>query len=118
MDLKIWSREQGQRPPYGIQRGSYNLSKGGSADKDYLPIMVRRITHQGDQARATTDQVMEVGATIEVTAVCLRRLYEDHHQTRDHAEGLQKEVTVTRAEMREFWRCQAIMERRVIGCYH
>ena len=57
---------------------------------------------------------MEVGSTIEVTAVRLRRLDADHDQTRDHTEALQKDVTMTRAEMREFWECQAIMERRAI----
>lgn len=63
-----------------------------------LPIMVRRIARQGEQARATTNQFLELGATTEVIAVHLHRLDEDHDQTRDHTEDLQKEVTATRAE--------------------
>lgn len=83
-----------------------------------LPLMVRRIARQGEQARATTDQVMEVGATTEVTTVCLYRLDEDHDWTRYQTKALQKKVTATRAELREFWERRAIMERCIIEAKH
>ena len=113
MDLKGWSREQGHHPRYGVERGFYNLSQGGSADRALL-IMVRHIARQGEQARAITDQVMEVGTTTKVTAVLLRHLDEHQDQTRDHAEALQKEAIATRVELRELRGRQAIMERRSI----
>ena len=63
--------------------------------------MVCRIARHGEQARASAKQITEVSATTKVTAVRLSRLDEDNHRTRNHTEALQKEVTATRAEMRE-----------------
>ena len=113
MDLKQWSREQGQRPPYGMARSFYNLRNGGSADRA-LPVMVRRIANQGEQARANANQLLDIGATAAVTSVRLRRLDEEHDQTMEHTFSLQKDITATRAEVREFREQQAAMERRII----
>ena len=49
--------------------------------------MIGCIARQGEQARATTNQIMEVGATTEVNTIRLRRLDEDHDQTRNHTES-------------------------------
>lgn len=70
-----------------MERGFYNHDRGGSVDKA-LPVMVRRITRQGEQARASANQIMEVGATTEVTAVSVHHLDEDHDRTQDHTEAL------------------------------
>ena len=70
VDLKQWSREQGQRPPYDMKRGFYNLNNGGSADRAF-PIMVRRIANKGAQARANASQLLDIRATAPVIGVRL-----------------------------------------------
>nr|KAJ0215360.1 hypothetical protein LSAT_V11C300147180 [Lactuca sativa] len=87
MDLKQWSREQGQHPPYGMARSFYNLRIRGLADKA-LPVMVRRIANQGEQAKANASQLLDIVATVAVTAVRLRRLDEEHNRTIEHTFSL------------------------------
>ena len=99
--MKRWSQEQGQRPPYGMEKGFYKLDRGRLADRD-LRVMVRHIARHGKQARASANQIMEVGATTEVTAVRLRCLDKDLDRKQYHTETLYKEVTATRAEIREY----------------
>ena len=65
-NLEKWSRQQHQRSPYGMERGFYNLSHGGLADRA-LPVMVQQIAHLGDQTRASANRILELGATVEVT---------------------------------------------------
>ena len=58
----------------------YDLRNGGSAESD-LPVMIHRISHLDKHARASTNQILDVGATAEVTATWFRRQDEDHDQT-------------------------------------
>ncbi|XP_023744973.1 uncharacterized protein LOC111893139 [Lactuca sativa] len=82
-----WSREQGQRAPYGMQRGFYDLGRGGSAERA-LPVIVHRVTRHEEQTRVNTRHVMEVGATSQVNSVRIRRLDDEHDQTLDRIELL------------------------------
>ncbi|CAI9262806.1 unnamed protein product [Lactuca saligna] len=76
--------------------------------------MVRGIANQGEQIRIKVNQIMDVGATAQITEVRLRRLDEDHDRTIKHTFSLQKDITAARAEVREFQKNQATMERCVI----
>ena len=77
-----WSREQGQRPPYGMERSFYDLSRGGSADQALL-LIVHRVTRHEEQTRVNTRHLMEVGATSHVNSVRICLLDDDHDRTRD-----------------------------------
>ena len=57
---------------------------------------------------------MDVDATSQINAVRLRRLDEEHDRTIEHTFSLQKDITAARAEIREFRKNQASMERHVI----
>ena len=61
-------------------QGFYNHSCGDSADKT-LPVMVHCIANQGEQARVNVNQIMDVDANAQITAVHLRRLDEEHDRT-------------------------------------
>ena len=77
-----------------MERGFYNLDRVGSIERALL-VIVHRIARHGEQARTSANHIMEVAATIEVTIVHLRRLDEDHDQTRNHTKAFQEKVTVT-----------------------
>ncbi|CAI9299868.1 unnamed protein product [Lactuca saligna] len=76
--------------------------------------MVRCIANQGEQTRTNASQLLDIGATAIVTAVCLRRLDEEHDRTIEHTFSLQKDITAARTKVREFREQQATMERRII----
>ncbi|KAL7609814.1 hypothetical protein Lser_V15G14034 [Lactuca serriola] len=107
-----WSREQGQRPPYGMQWGFYDLSRGGSADQA-LPVIVHRVTRHEEQTRINTRHLMEVGATSQVNSVRILRLDDDHDRTRDRTELLRREMASTRAEVQELQEHRAALEGRL-----
>ena len=95
----------------------YNLRNEGSTDRA-LPVIICRIANQGEQARANASQLLDIGATTVVTVLRLRRLDEEHDRTIGHTFSLQKDITATRAEVREFHEQQAAMERRIIEAEH
>ena len=74
-----------------MSREFYDLRNAGSADGD-LPVMIHRISCLDEQARASTSQILYVGATVEVTAARFRRLDKDHDQTYMIIDCLQEEV--------------------------
>lgn len=55
-DLQRWSRQQGQHSPYGMERGFYDLSHRGPADRA-LPIMITQIMLLGERARESSSQM-------------------------------------------------------------
>lgn len=79
-DLHRWIREQGQLPPYGMSWEFYDLHNRGSIDRD-LTVMIHCIACLDEQARASTNQILDVGATAKVTSAWFRHLDEDHDQT-------------------------------------
>ncbi|KAI3510484.1 hypothetical protein L1887_17521 [Cichorium endivia] len=85
--IRLWSREQGLVPPYGM---SFEIRNGSSADRA-LPVVVGRIHRQEEQIRATSSQVMDVGATAEVTTARLRRLDEAHDHTSGRVDTLEED---------------------------
>ena len=100
-----------------MTQGFYDLRNGGSADRAPT-VMVRRIANQGEQTRINANKILDVGATAQITAVRLCRLDEEHDRTIKHTFSLQKDITTARAEVREFRKNQAAMERRVIEAEH
>ncbi|XP_023736916.1 uncharacterized protein LOC111884848 [Lactuca sativa] len=64
IDLWRWSRQQGQRPPFGMSCKFYDLRYGGSADHA-LPVMVRRLRNTGDLAKSTADQMHQMRTRVE-----------------------------------------------------
>ncbi|KAI3492743.1 hypothetical protein L1887_42595 [Cichorium endivia] len=76
--------------PYGMSHDYFVLSEGGSADRA-LPVMIGRISRQEERIRATSSQVMDVGATAEVTVARLRRLYEAHDHTSGRVDSLEED---------------------------
>ncbi|KAL7610703.1 serine/threonine-protein phosphatase 4 regulatory subunit 2-like [Lactuca sativa] len=112
-NLRFWSQEQGQPHPYGNEKGFYNLDRGGSADRA-LPVIIHHIARHDQRIRASTNQIMEVGATAEVTTARFRCLDQDHDQTRNRTEVLQQEAAIARSEVREYRKRQAAIERRMI----
>ncbi|KAI3518405.1 hypothetical protein L1887_07103 [Cichorium endivia] len=98
--LRLWSREQGLRPPYGMSHDYFDLSAGGFEDRA-LPVMVGRISRQEERIRATSSQVMDVGATAEVTATRLRRLDEAHDHTSGRVDSLEEDGRTAMGMFRE-----------------
>ena len=96
-----------------MERGFYNLHNGGSTDMA-LPVMVHRIARHDEQSRTSISHILDVSATAEVTAARLRRLDEDHDQTRRIINYLQEDVTTSRAEIREFMDRHAFIDQKVI----
>ncbi|CAI9280636.1 unnamed protein product [Lactuca saligna] len=80
--------------------------------------MVRRIANQGEQERVNTNQIMDIDATTQITTVRLHRLDEEHDRTIEHTFSLQKDINIDRAEVREFQKNQAAIERRIIDDEH
>lgn len=74
--IERWSRQQHQRSPYGDQRGYYDLSHGGPADRA-LPVMVQHIMNLGNQSREMVDQVRNCSAVTEATDARTRDLERD-----------------------------------------
>ena len=73
-DLHRWIHEHGQHSPYGMCREFYNLYKADRA----LLIIIRHISFLDENAKASSSQILDVGATAEVTTAQFRRLDEDH----------------------------------------
>ncbi|KAI3752013.1 hypothetical protein L2E82_23112 [Cichorium intybus] len=94
------SREQGLRPPYGMSHDYFDLSEGGSADRAF-PVMIRRISRQEEWIRATSSQVMDVGATAEVAVARLRRLDETHDHTSGRVDSLEEDGRTAMGMFRE-----------------
>ncbi|CAI9260729.1 unnamed protein product [Lactuca saligna] len=63
--INHWCRDEGIHPPYRMAREYYNHINRGTADKA-LPIIIRRINRQIDQARISINQILEVNATAQV----------------------------------------------------
>ncbi|XP_052625817.1 uncharacterized protein LOC128132863 [Lactuca sativa] len=59
-----WSRQQGQRPPFGMSHEFYDLGEGGPADHA-PPVMVRRLRNTGDLAQSTTDQMHQMRTRVD-----------------------------------------------------
>ncbi|CAH1427776.1 unnamed protein product [Lactuca virosa] len=111
-NLNRWSQEQGQPMPYNGDRSFYNLTEGGSADR-VLPIMVRRISRNTEQGRATIDRVVEIDANSGVNTVRIRQLESAHERTQVRNAALQRELAETQAEVRELQAQQARSDRRM-----
>ncbi|KAI3522222.1 hypothetical protein L1887_11706 [Cichorium endivia] len=95
--IRIWCHEQGLVTPYGMSR---DIGNGTSADRA-LPVMVGRISRHDEQIRATTSQIMDVGATAETTAARLRRLDEAHDHTSRRIDPLEDDVQTAIGMWRE-----------------
>ncbi|CAI9294017.1 unnamed protein product [Lactuca saligna] len=76
--------------------------------------MIRRITNQGAQTVVNSNKIMNIGATTKVTVVCLCRPGGEHDRTIEHIVSFQKDITAARAEVKEFRKSQAKMERHII----
>ena len=88
--MNHWSQQQGQRPPYEMERGYYDL-RGGSADRALL-VIVHRIAHQTDQAQISINRILEVNATAQANTADILRLDELQDDTQNHIEALQRQV--------------------------
>ena len=84
-----------------IERIEVSTTSTGEAGQTMaLPVIVYRIARHDQQARAYANQILEVGATTEVTTVHRHHLDKNHNCTRDHTESLQREVTTARAKFK------------------
>ena len=63
-DIWRWSRHQGMRPPFGMDRGFFDLSHGGPADRA-LPVRVRQTRDIDNQDHLTANQMDEMRAAVE-----------------------------------------------------
>ena len=111
-NLNTWSHEQGQPIPYNGDRSFYNLTDGGSADR-VLPIMVRRISRNTILGQSSINRVLEIDANTGVNTVRIRQLESAHERALVHNAALQRELTETRAEVRELRAQQARADRRM-----
>ena len=107
-DLLRWSRHQGKHPPFGMERGFYDLRHGGPVDRA-LPVLIRRISDVGDQAHTTANQVEEMRSILELTTVHTQDLQTDYYPM----DRLIEDLTTARAEVREYQERHADLEERV-----
>lgn len=98
--LNQWSREQGLRPPYGMCRDFFDVNEGGAANRA-LPVTIGRIDRQEGQIRATTSQILDVGAATEVATARVRRIDEAHHRTSERVDSLEEDGRTTMGMFRE-----------------
>ena len=108
--IERWSRQQRQRSPYGDQRGYYDLSHGGPADRA-LPVMTQHITNLGNQSREMADQIRNLSAITAATDARTRDLERDFYPL----DRLIEDLTAARAEVREYQVRHAALEERVIA---
>nr|KAJ0209030.1 hypothetical protein LSAT_V11C400158950 [Lactuca sativa] len=99
---------RGQRPPFWMQRGFYDLRHGGPVDRA-LPVMVRRISNIGDQSQTIAHRVMEIRDAMEVTVACTCDLKREFN----HMDRLVKDLTTARAEVMEYQERHAALVERV-----
>ncbi|XP_052622889.1 uncharacterized protein LOC128128107 [Lactuca sativa] len=92
--IERWSRQQCQRSPYGDQRGYYELSHRGPANRP-LPVMVQHITNLGNQSREMADQVRNLNAVTEATDARTRELERDFYPV----DQLIEDLVAARAEV-------------------
>ena len=85
---------------------------GGLAERARL-IIVCRVARNDDEARASINQVLEVGATSLTNVVHLHHLNNDQELTRNHTDALQRKLIATQVEVRELQDHQVSLERRV-----
>ena len=109
--INHWSRLDGQRLPYGMARGFYDDSKGGTTDKA-LPVIVHRIACQADQARISINQVLQVNVAAENNVADILRLNELRDDTQHHTEALQRKVDVAQSVITELKEQQAAQDKR------
>ena len=109
--INHWSRQDGQRPPYGMQQGFYNVSEGGAADRA-LPVIVNRIARQFDQSRMSINRILEVNAAAQANAADILRLDEMQDDTQHHTEALQRQLNAAESEIRGLREHQDAQERR------
>ncbi|KAI3499632.1 hypothetical protein L1887_35436 [Cichorium endivia] len=100
---------QGPVPPYGM---NFDLRNGGSADRA-LHVMIGRINRQEERIRATSSQVMDVGATAEVTAARLRRLDEAHDHTSGRVDSLEEDGRTAMGMFQEAFERISDSEQRI-----
>ena len=77
-------------------------------------FLIRHISCLDKHARASTSQMLDVGAIAKVTATRFHRLDEYHDQTRRIIDCLQEDATTARAGVRELIDRHAIMDQKVI----
>ena len=77
--------------------------------------MVQRISHLGDQTRAATNQIMELGAATEAANVRDRWMERDYPCTCHLIDSLHEDLTTARVEVREYQERHADLEERVIA---
>ena len=72
--------------------------------------MICHISHLDEHATESISQILDVGATAEVTATQFHRLDENHDQTCRIIDCLQEDITTTQAGVRELMDNLADME--------
>ncbi|CAI9285090.1 unnamed protein product [Lactuca saligna] len=108
-DLHRWSREYGQHSPYVMCQEFYDLHNNGSTDRA-LPAMICPISSLGEDARVSTPQILDVGATDEFTASRFPCLDEDHDHTNKIIDCILEDVMTARFEVRELMDKHSKME--------
>ena len=91
-------------------RDFYDLSNSGSADRA-LPVIVHRIAHQTDQARALINRILEVMVASQQNAANIHHLDRDHDETRHHIDMLHVEMITSQIEMRAHQEHHTSLER-------
>lgn len=93
-----------------MAREYYNLTDGGTADKA-LPIIIRRINRQTNQARISINRILKVNATAQVNTADILRLDEMQEDTDQHTIALQRQVDAAQEEIRQLREYQAAQEK-------
>ena len=76
-------------------------------------MIVRRVSRNDEQERAAIHRIVEVGATLVTNTFCLHHLNEDQELTINRTDAMQRELTTTRAEVRELREHHVSLERRM-----
>ena len=93
-----------------MERGFYNLSRGGLADRA-LPFIVHRIARQPDLAWILINQILEVNAIVLANTADILHLDELQDDTQNHTEALERQVNDAQAKIRVLREYQATQER-------
>lgn len=108
--LNHWSQQEGLRPPYGMARGYYELYRGDSANKA-LPVIVKRIARQTDQAQISINRIIEVNAIAQTNTADILHLDELQDDTQNHTKALQRQMNDAQAEIKALREYHATQER-------
>lgn len=82
--VDIWrlSRQQGQRPPYGMAREFYDLRDGGQDDQA-IPFVVRRLRDIVNLAQNTVDQMYQMRSVVARAEQETRQVIRDFHMRQE-----------------------------------